>query len=47
MTLAGVFSINQNVIEVYDEENIKFFRLDFVDVSLKAGGGVGKTESMT
>ena len=44
MTLTGVFVINQNVIEVYDDKNIEFFHLDFVDVSLKAGGVVGKTE---
>ena len=25
VTLAGVFSINQDVIKVYNDENIKFF----------------------
>ena len=25
VTLAGVFGINQDVIEVYDDKNIKFF----------------------
>ena len=26
VTLSGVFGVNQNVIEVHDNENIKFFR---------------------
>ena len=25
VALAGVFSVNQDVIKVYDDENIKFF----------------------
>ena len=26
MTLPGIFDVNQNVIEVHNDENIKFFR---------------------
>ena len=44
VTLAGVFGVNQNVIEVHNDKNIKFFHQDFVDVSLEAGGGIRKTE---
>ena len=42
VTLAGIFSVNQDVIEVHDDENIKFYCLNFIDISLEAGGGVGK-----
>ena len=44
VTLAGVFGINQDVIEVDDNENIKFFHKDFVDVSLEAGRFVRRSE---
>ena len=44
MTLAGVFIINQDVIEIQNDENIIFFYKNFVDIALKAGGGVEKTE---
>ena len=40
VTLTGVYGINQNVIKVHNDENIMFFRLNFVDVSLEAGRGV-------
>ena len=45
MTLAGICCLNQDVIEVHNDKKIKFFHQDFVDIFLKAGGGVGKTES--
>ena len=44
VTLAGVFGVNHDVIEVHDNKNIKFFRYDCVDISLEAAEGVGKTE---
>ena len=44
VTLSGVFGINQDVIKVYNDKNIKFFCKNLVDVSLEAGGGVGNTE---
>ena len=44
MTLAGVFGVNQNIIEVHDDENIKFFYQNFVDIALNAGTSVEKTE---
>ena len=44
MILASVFNINQNVIKVHNNENIKFFYQNFIDVVLEAGGGVRKTK---
>ena len=40
VTLASVFSVNQDIIEVHDNKNIKFFYKNFVDIVLKAGGGI-------
>ena len=42
--LAGVFEVNQNVIKVYNEKNIKYFYQNFVDVTLKAGRNIKKIE---
>ncbi len=44
MWLAGVFSINQNIIHIYHNEDIKLFSKDLVDIALKTGGCVGKTK---
>ena len=43
-SLAGVFALNQNVIEVHNDKNIKFFCKNFIDVALEAAGGVKKTK---
>ena len=42
--MANVFSINQNVIEIYNIKNIKFFYQNFVDVALKANVDIWKTK---
>ena len=44
VTLAGVFGINQDIIKVHNDQNIKFFRWDFVNIALEAGGGVEMTK---
>ena len=44
VTLAGVFSINKDVIEVHNDKNIKFFYYDFFDLALEAGEGIKKTK---
>ena len=44
VTLTSIFGINQDVIEVYNNKNIKFFRQDFVNIALEAGGGVKRTK---
>ena len=47
MTLAGIFTIYQNVVEVYKNENIKLFYQNFVDIALKARRGVEKPKKLT
>ena len=42
--LASIFSVNQDIIKVLNNKNVKFFFENFVDIALKAGGGIGKTE---
>ena len=44
MILASVFGINQDVIEVYNNKNIKFFCYDSIDIALKASKGVRRTK---
>ena len=44
ITLASIFDVNQDVIKVYNDENIKFFCQDFVNVALKVGGGIRITK---
>ena len=44
MTLSSVFDVNQNVIKVYNNKNIKFFYQDFVDIALEACGSIVKIE---
>ncbi len=42
--LAGVFSIDQDVIQIYYNKDIKFFNKDLVDVILKTGQYIRKTK---
>ena len=44
ITLASIIGMNQNIIEVHNDKNIKFFRQNFVNVVLKASGGIRKTK---
>ena len=44
VTLASVFAINLDIIEIQDDENIKFFYWDFVNIALEAGRRIGKTK---
>ena len=44
MILVYVFSVNQDIIKVYNNENIQFFCWNFVDVVLEAGRSIRKTE---
>ena len=44
MFLIDFGHVNQDVIEVNNDENIKLFDQDFVDISLEATGGIEKTE---
>ena len=42
VTLASSFSINQNVIDVYNDKNVEFFFQYFVNKALKVRGGIIK-----
>ena len=44
ITLADVFGISQNIIKIYNNENIKFLYYNFVDIALKANRGIKKTK---
>ncbi len=44
MWLAGVFSIDQDIIQLHHNKEIKLFSKILVDVALKTGGCVGKSE---
>ena len=39
--LPGVFNIDQDIIQVYDNKDIKFFRQYLINVSLEDGRGIG------
>ena len=43
VALAGFVGVNQNVIKVHKDKNIRFFYYDFVDIVLEAGRGIKKT----
>ncbi len=42
--LSWIFSIDQDIVQVYHKEDIKLFSENFVDVALKTGGCVKKAE---
>ena len=42
VSLAWVFDIDEDVIKVNNDENIKFLGQDLVNVALEAGRGVGQ-----
>ncbi len=44
MWLARVFGIDQDVIQLHHNKDIKLFSKDLVDVALKTGGCVGKSK---
>ncbi len=44
MCLAGVFGIDQDIIQIHHNKDIKLFSEDLVDVALKTGGCIRKTE---
>ncbi len=44
MYLAGVFGIDQDVIQIDHNKDIKLVSKDLVDIALKTGGCVEKTE---
>ncbi len=44
MWLVRVFGIDQDVIQIHHNKDIKLFSKDLVDVALKTSGCVGKSE---
>ena len=45
MTLAFIFGINEDVIQVNNNKDIKFFGQNLIDVALEAGRSVEKTKT--
>ena len=45
MWLVGIFGIDQNVIQIYYNKNIKLFSKNLVDIALKTGRSIEKSES--
>ena len=39
--LSGVFGINQDIIQVYNDKNVQLFSQYLVNVSLKGGWSIG------
>ncbi len=44
MGLSWIFSINQDIIQVYHNKDIKLFSENFIVIALKAGGYDGKAK---
>ncbi len=44
MWLAGIFGIDQDVIQIYHNEDIKLLSKDLIDITLKTSGCVGKSK---
>ena len=44
MVLALVLSINEDIIQIYNNINIEIFGQDLIDVSLKAGRNIQKAK---
>ena len=42
MSLAWIFGVDEDVIEVNNDKNIEFLSQDLVDVALETGRGVGQ-----
>lgn len=42
--LTIIFDIDQDVIQIYNNENIKLFSTDLIDLTLKAGWNIRKSE---
>ena len=44
MWLARIFGIDQNVIQIYHNKNIKLLSKDLIDIALKTGWYIGKAK---
>ena len=44
MWLAWILDVDQDVIQIHHNKDIKLFSKDLVDIALKASGCVGKTK---
>ena len=40
-----IFSIDQDVIQIYHNKDIKLFSKNLIDIALKTGWGIGKTKA--
>ncbi len=44
MLFSLVFGVDNNVIEIYNNKNVKFFYQDLIDIVLKCGWYVGQVK---
>ena len=45
MSLAEIFDIDQDIVQIYNNKDIKLFGKDFVNIILKSDQKIGKTKS--
>ena len=41
VSISVIISVNENVVQIHDDKDVKLFSKDLVDVSLEAGWRVG------
>ena len=44
MGLAKVFDIDQDIVQIYNNKDIKLLSKDFIDIALKGGRSIKKSE---
>lgn len=45
--LASVFSIDQDIIQIYNNKDVKLFSKIFIYIALKTGQSIGQSEKIT
>ena len=45
MKLVKVFNINHNIVQIYNNKNIKLFSKNFIDVTLKSEQNIEKSKN--
>ncbi len=44
LKLTGVFGIDQNVVQMYNNKHVELLGKDLIDVALEAGRSIGESE---
>ena len=44
MWLTCFLSIDQDIVQIYNDEDIKLFSKDFIDIALKTGRSIGESK---